>query len=117
MNPFHFDPSPGKGTNKSRQQRYQGEEELRTMVLNGTDFINVTWPALPDPLGLIAGYKIYNSTDNTTWNLAGGSTNAPLTDLYFNNTGISPGIYYYSVKVVFKGYDNDDGDHVTHEIG
>ena len=34
--------------------------------VNGSDFINITWPALNDPNGLVAGYKVYRSENNGT---------------------------------------------------
>jgi hypothetical protein len=79
---------------------------------NGTGFINVSWSALPDPDGLIAGYKVYRSTTNASdldWTLVGGSVNAPLTDMWYNDTSVTEGMtYYYSVKVCFIGYQGNN---------
>ncbi len=84
-----------------------------TQVENGTDYINITWDALDDPNGLIAGYKIYRSEYNNSdsnWTLVPGcSVNNPLTDLYYNDTSLSPSTkYYYSVKVCFIGYQDNE---------
>jgi DNA-binding MarR family transcriptional regulator len=84
---------------------------IPTLDSNGTGFINISWSALPDPSGLIAGYTVYRSTTNDSdgsWSLVGGSVNAPLTDLWFNDTSVTSGVdYYYSLKVCFTGYQND----------
>ena len=81
-------------------------------VANGIGFINVSWSALPDPDSLIAGYKVYRSDTNASdpsWSLVGGSVNAPLTDLWFEDSTVTGGAtYYYSVKVCFVGYQNGD---------
>ncbi|UCG70580.1 MAG: fibronectin type III domain-containing protein [Thermoplasmata archaeon] len=83
--------------------------------VNGSNFINLSWEPLPDPLSLVAGYKVYRSDDNGTvsgdaeWGLVGGSTSAPLTDPYYNDTTVSPDeTYYYSLKLVFTGYQNNN---------
>jgi hypothetical protein len=85
------------------------------MVSNGTGWIEISWDALDDPNGLIAGYKVYRSETNGTvlgdddWTLVGGTVNAPLTVTNYNDTSVVGGTtYYYSVKVVFTGYKNDD---------
>jgi hypothetical protein len=84
-------------------------------VANGSDFIEFDWPAINDPGGIVAGYTVYRSTTNGTvsgdadWTLIGGTVNAPITGLTFNDTSISGGItYYYSLKIVFTGYIADD---------
>ncbi|UCF07287.1 MAG: hypothetical protein JSW28_06440 [Thermoplasmata archaeon] len=79
---------------------------------NGTGFINITWDPLPDPFGLVAGYKVYRSLTNNSdasWELVGGSKDAPLTETWFNNSfNVTDGYtYYYSIKVSFIGYEND----------
>jgi hypothetical protein len=86
-----------------------------TMVSNGTGWIEISWDALDDPNGLIAGYKVYRSTTNGTilgdddWTLVGGTVNAPLTVTNYNDTSVVGGTtYYYSIKVVFTGYKNND---------
>jgi DNA-binding transcriptional ArsR family regulator len=83
-----------------------------TLDSNGTGFINITWSALPDPSGLIAGYTVYRSTTNDSdgsWSLVGGTVDAPLTDLWYMDTAVTSGVdYYYSLKVCFTGYQNDD---------
>jgi hypothetical protein len=85
---------------------------IPTMVSNGTGFINMSWASLNNSNGVIAGYTVYRSTTNdsdASWSLVGGSVNAPLTDLWFNDTTVTGGnTYYYSVKVCFIGYLNDD---------
>lgn len=85
------------------------------IVSNGTGFINISWAPLNNTNGLVAGYTIYRSTTNgsvagdSDWQLVGGGVNTPLTDLYFNDTTVVGGTtYYYSVKVCFIGYQNDD---------
>jgi hypothetical protein len=87
-----------------------------TIDVSGIGFINISWPALADPYGLIAGYTVYSSPTNGTtsgdaeWGIpSGGSVNAPITDLFFNDTGVIGGDdYYYSLKVVFKGWEFDN---------
>jgi hypothetical protein len=85
-----------------------------TFVSNGTGYIEITWAPLIDPNGLMAGYKVYRSTTNGTvlgdddWELVGGSVSAPLTATNFNDTSVGGDIYYYSIKVVFTGYKNND---------
>ncbi|UCG70581.1 MAG: fibronectin type III domain-containing protein [Thermoplasmata archaeon] len=86
-----------------------------TLDLNGTGFINMSWTPLDDPDSLIAGYKIYRSETNGTvagdddWTLVGGTNSTPITDNFFNDTGvIANTTYYYSVKIVFTGYQNND---------
>jgi hypothetical protein len=80
------------------------------LVGNGSDYIEISWPAITDPNGLVAGYTVYSSPTNGTtsgdaeWTLQGGTVNAPITGTSFNNTPIIPGNYYYSIKVVFIGY-------------
>jgi hypothetical protein len=83
--------------------------------VSGFGFINISWGALADPNGLIAGYTVYSSENNGTvsgdaeWTIAGGSVNAPITDLFFNHTGITEGTdYYYAIKVVFTGYTDNN---------
>jgi hypothetical protein len=85
------------------------------MVSNGTGWIEISWDALDDPNGLIAGYKVYRSTTNGTvlgdddWTLVGGTVSAPLTVTNYNDTSVVGGTtYYYSVKVVFTGYRNNN---------
>jgi hypothetical protein len=83
-------------------------------VADGVGFINVSWSALPDPDNLIAGYKVYRSDTNASdpsWTLVGGSVNAPLTDLWFEDTTVTGGAtYYYSIKICFIGYSNGPVD-------
>jgi catabolite regulation protein CreA len=86
-----------------------------TKISNGTGWIEISWDALDDPNGLIAGYKVYRSTTNGTfmgdddWELVGGTVSDPLTTTNFNDTTVSGGLdYYYSIKVVFTGYANND---------
>ena len=85
---------------------------IPTLVGNGTGFINISWVPLNNTNGLIAGYTIYRSTTNDSdlsWSLVGGSVNAPLMDLWFNDTTVTGGsTYYYSVKVCIIGYQNND---------
>ena len=85
---------------------------IPTMVSNGTGFINISWVPLNNTYGLIAGYTVYRSTTNDSdlnWSLVGGSVNAPLNDLWFNDTNVIGGVdYYYSLKVCFVGYQYDD---------
>jgi hypothetical protein len=85
-----------------------------TIDVTGVGFINMSWPSLTDPYGLIAGYTIYNSTDNGTvsgdaeWEPIGGSENSPITDIFYN-ASVTAGLdYYFAIKVVFTGYMNDN---------
>lgn len=79
-----------------------------TFINNGTNFIEFSWAPLPDPSGLIAGYTIYRSTDNNTWNLASGDKDNPVVGTLFNDTTVSAGTtYYYAIKVCFVGYSYD----------
>jgi hypothetical protein len=72
--------------------------------INGTSFINISWAPLDDPLGLIAGFTVYRSDDNITWNPAGGDEANPITDPFYNDTNVAAGTqYYYALKVVFAG--------------
>ncbi|UCE36558.1 MAG: fibronectin type III domain-containing protein [Thermoplasmata archaeon] len=79
-----------------------------TITVNGTDYINVSWTPLPDPYNLIVGYTLYRSETNDSagsWSIVSGiSKDAPITDPYFNDTGLPSDEYYYALKVVFKGY-------------
>jgi hypothetical protein len=86
-----------------------------SIVANGSDFIEIDWSAISDPNGLVAGYTVYRSTTNGTvsgdadWTLLGGTVNNPLTGLTYNDTSVSGGIgYYYSLKIVFIGYQNNN---------
>ncbi len=81
---------------------------------NGTGFQNISWMLLPDPNNLIAGYSVYRSTTNGS---VGGdsdwgtpiSGSIPLTLNWFNDTSVVGNTtYYYSLRVVFIGYQNDD---------
>lgn len=79
-----------------------------TFINNGTNFIEFSWNALPDPSGLIAGYTIYRSTDNNTWNLVSGDKDSPVVGTLFNDTTVSAGTtYYYAIRVCFVGYSYD----------
>jgi hypothetical protein len=75
-------------------------------------YINVDWVGLSDPNGLIAGYTLYRSETNASdgdWILIGGDVTTPLTGMTFNDTSVTGGTdYYYSLKVVFTGYQNDN---------
>jgi hypothetical protein len=86
-----------------------------TLSGNGSDYIDITWPAITDPNGLVAGYTVYRSDNNGTvsgdaeWALVGGSVNSPLTVTSFKDTTVvSEQEYYYSIKVVFSGYQNNN---------
>jgi hypothetical protein len=85
---------------------------IPSLFINGTGFINISWSDLNNSNGLMAGYTVYRSTTNDSdgsWSLVGGSVNAPLTELWFNDTTVIDGnTYYYSLKVCFIGYQNDD---------
>ncbi len=81
-----------------------------TLVMNGTDYLNITWTHLEDPFNIIAGYTVYRSYTNDSdlnWNLASGDKDAPVIDNYFMDMGLTPGSYYYSIKVVYKGWNDE----------
>jgi hypothetical protein len=87
-----------------------------TIDVSGVGFINISWPSLADPYGLIAGYTVYSSSTNGTvagdadWGIpTGGLEDDPITDLFYNDTTVIGGDdYYYSLKVVFKGWYLDN---------
>jgi hypothetical protein len=83
---------------------------------NGPNYINMSWPAVNDPYGLVAGYVVYRSDNNGTvsgdaeWvNASNIHRNNPITGTTFNDTTVVQGnTYYYSIKVVTIGYANNN---------
>jgi len=105
---------------------------ISSATVNGID-IDLTWPEfhqfdnagcqLPAVDAHLAGYLVYRSTTNSTWNdnpvmgsvsenpsdwvLVGGTENSPITGTGWTDSGILSGsgnTYYYSIKFVCDGF-------------
>jgi hypothetical protein len=86
-----------------------------TMDDNGSNYVEISWPAITDPYGLVAGYVVYRSDFNGTvsgdaeWTLVSGDKNSPVIGTTFNDTtAVGGSTYYYSLRISFIGYTFDN---------
>lgn len=81
-------------------------EKMPTPQLHdsGVDWINITWTGLKDGNGEVVNYTVYRSTDNASFTFVGNSTPQVSNGaVYYNDTGLVGGPFYYKIGVRFNG--------------
>jgi|GEM_PF-6869057 len=109
-------------------------EEIPSPTVNavGSDYVNITWTGLleqisdeyysdisedwgPLPTNNIVNYSVYRSTDNATWTFVGNSSAQVRGGaVYFEDTGLSSGTYYYRIGVNFR-YPANTGGNIAYQ--
>jgi len=88
-------------------------EKIPTPVFNssGNAHIMLEWAGLGDANGNVEGFNVYRSTElgSTPTSLAGTAPLASGKMVYFADTGLSGGPFYYKIKVKFRGGYESEG--------
>jgi PGF-pre-PGF domain-containing protein len=77
---------------------------------NGTTWLNITWTGLLDEHSNVVNYSVYRSTDNISYSFINNSS-AQVSNgaVYYNDTNLGVNIYYYKLRVRFRGGYQTEG--------